>query len=116
MAEAQEEIKEEKERWKREREKVLAQDKEHAKVVVDESFNSNADPDEMLQDIEAMDERPPSFHLAVSDIHDIEIKRLTMRKHIMHVVMGLCSLVVIFWYAYYYSLACGREEYYTQNP
>ncbi len=85
------------------------------KVVVDESFNSNVDPegDEVMYEDE--DERLPSFHLAVSDIHEIEIKKLRIRKYIMHVVMGMCALAIIFWYSYYYTIACSKVSYYTTD-
>lgn len=103
MLEAQEDIKEEKERIRKERE--LSQKKQISDV--DESFNSNVDVDEVVYDDgNHYSERPPSFHLAVSDIHEIEINKLRVRKYIMHAIMSVLALAVISAYFFYYTKAC----------
>lgn len=57
----------------------------------------------------------PSFHLAVSDIHDHEIRKLRKRKYVMHVVFSLLALTIILSYAFYYTKACRKVEYYAMT-
>jgi len=54
----------------------------------------------------------PSFHLAVSDIHDHEIRKLRKRKYIMHIVSSLLAMTIILCYCFYYLRACRKVEYY----
>ena len=53
-----------------------------------------------------------SFHLAVSDIHIHEMRKLKRRKYIMHSIMSVVALVIISFYSYYYSKACINSDYY----
>ena len=56
-----------------------------------------------------------SYHLAVSDIHEIEINKLRKRKYIMHGIIGFASSLIIFWYLYYYTKACSNRDKYEKN-
>ena len=54
-----------------------------------------------------------TFHLAVSDIHDLEIRKLKKRKYIMHVLFCGAAAILVFWYGYYYTKACKDRVYYS---
>ena len=54
-----------------------------------------------------------TFHLAVSDIHDLEIRKLKKRKYIMHVLFCGAAAILVFWYSYYYTKACKDRVYYS---
>ena len=56
-----------------------------------------------------------TFHLAVSDIHELEIRKLRKRKYIMHVLFCGAAAILVFWYAYYYTKACKDRKYYSEN-
>ena len=66
--------------------------------------------DDMYQD-----DRPMSFHLAVSDIHDQEIRKLRFRKYVMHVILSLIGGYVVYMYFFYYVKACSDREYYVST-
>ena len=53
-----------------------------------------------------------TFHLAVSDIHELEIRKLRKRKYIMHVIFCGAAAILVFWYSYYYTKACKDRNYY----
>jgi len=54
------------------------------------------------------DVRPVSFHMAVSDVHDIEMKKLQVRKCAMHIIMLFLAMGITGMYCYYYTLACTK--------
>ena len=56
-----------------------------------------------------------TFHLAVSDIHELEIRKLRKRKYIMHVIFCGAAAILVFWYAYYYTKACKERKYYEES-
>ena len=56
-----------------------------------------------------------SFHYAVSDIHDLEIRKLRKYKYINHFTTSTIALTIIGFYSYYYTLACGRADFYTES-
>ena len=56
-----------------------------------------------------------SFHLAVSDIHDFEIRKLRYRKYLLHGGMITIAVILIGFYAYFYRKACYNNEFYTLN-
>lgn len=56
-----------------------------------------------------------SFHLAVSDIHDLELRKLTIRKYIMHGIMALGALTITLSYSYIYAKACRNEDVYAMD-
>ena len=56
-----------------------------------------------------------SFHLAVSDIHYQEMRKLKQRKYIMHGVMSIIALVMVFLYAFYYTKGCVEADYFLEN-
>ena len=58
---------------------------------------------------------PIAFHLAVSDIHELEIRKLRKRKYIMHVLFCGAAAILVFWYGFYYTKACKDNDYFTES-
>ena len=52
-----------------------------------------------------------SFHLAVSDFHDIEIRRLRCYKYVMHLIMFMCAFVLSICYITFYYRSCFDDVY-----
>ena len=56
-----------------------------------------------------------SFHLAVSDIHIEEMRKLKRRKYIMHSVMSIIAIVNVTIYIFYYTKACEKNDFYLAD-
>ena len=56
-----------------------------------------------------------SFHLAVSDIHIQEMRKLKQRKYIMHGVTSVMALILVITYVYYYTKTCMKSDYYLSD-
>lgn len=51
----------------------------------------------------------------MSDIHDLELRKLTIRKYIMHGIMALGALTITLSYSYIYAKACRNEDVYAMD-
>ena len=53
--------------------------------------------------------------MAVSDVHDIQMQKLRVRKCAMHIIMLIIAIGIVGMYCYYYTLACTKSDYYTTS-